>query len=307
MSLESTAFKLDKIGDWNVSLNRKLARFISKKLIRYTDWVMDERIYKRMRDMTAPLHWAWINGWLASLKKAYDEFPFKKEGLYIVTGLPGAGKSSVAAEIMHRMFLATGKGSYINTAIEVPRVDENNFRKYTLHPRYEITDFFDEGKIVAYPNHYLFAALHIDEAHRIWQYRVNNSNEYMNSFKGFMEYAVGVRQYIGHIFAYTQMDKVDVQMMTLAEAIVDVQVKKGFDYEYWRETGEFRITILGWDLVFHKVVTNGSGGYTKAEYKRVFLKRTMDLKYFDSYNLRQELKGEKMDNRYQNSIKEVRA
>lgn len=303
---ESTALKIDAIGDWNVTINRKIARWISKKLIRYTDYVMDESFYKKVRDMTAPLHWAWINKWLDSIKAKYDEDPFKKEGLYIITGLPGSGKSSLAAELMHRTFVRTGKGSYINTKIEVPRVDPNTFQKYVLHPQYEFTDFFDKKKIVAYPNHYQFAALHVDEIHRILQYRLNSSGEYMDLFTGFMEYAVGVRQYIGHIFAYTQMNKVDIQMLTLAEALVEVNVRKGFDYQLWRETGKYQITILGWDLVFYKVEMSGVGGFTKYEYKRVFLERTMDLNYFNTMNLRDAAKNANFDNNYNRFIKEVR-
>ena len=62
-----------------------------------------------------------------------------------------------------------------------------------------------------------------------------------------MEYAVGVRHYIGHIFLYTQMDKVDTQLMSLgAKNFVEVQVKKGFNYDRWLDNGKFETTILGW-------------------------------------------------------------
>lgn len=302
--LEKAAFKIDKLGDWNVSINRKIARFFAKKITRYNEFVMDEKIYKKIRDLTDPLHWVWINKWLSNLKKNWDENPFKKEGLYIITGLPGSGKSSLAAELMHRDLMRTGKGSYINTKIENPRIDEITRQKYLLHPRYEFTDFFNNREIVAYPNHYKFAALHIDEIHQILQYRNNSGNEYMNLFKGFMDYVVGVRQYIGHIYAYTQMNKVDIQMLTMAEAIVEVQVKKGFDYELWRETGKMEITILGWNLIFYKPEITSSG-FTKTEYKRFFLERTMDLKYFNTMNLRDAAKSANFDNRYNNQLKEV--
>lgn len=304
MNIKSMAIKIDGFADNNVAYNRRLARSISNKLIRYTDWVMQDHIYERFRRLTKPVHWLWIWGWMERAKAAYDEDPFRRPGVYIGTGEPGSGKSSLAMEIMHRMLKKTGKGSYINTAIEIPRVDEKTFEKYIFHPRYEITDFFRDFKIADYPNQFKFAALHIDEAHRVWQYRQNQSDQYMHSFKPFMDYAVGVRHYIGHIFLYTQMDKVDTQLMSLgSNNVFDVQVKKGFDYDNWMETGLFRNTILGWDLTFYKVIQK-DGSWNKIERFKTFYKRTFDLKFFNSLNLQDGLKHVTFDNRYK--TKEVR-
>ncbi len=294
------ALKVDAFTDCHVKINRKIAHKISNWILKYNNFVMDERIYEKVRLLTKPLHWAWIGGWMQMVHNRYHEMdPFKKPGIYIITGEPGSGKSSLAMEIMHRTLIRTGKGSYINTAIEVPRVDEKTFRKYLHHPIYEITDFFDKGQIVAYPNHYLFAALHIDEAHRVWQYRENQSASYMDTFKPFMEYAVGVRHYIGHIYMYTQMEKVDTQVMSLgAKNFLEVQVKKGFNYNMWLVNGKFETTILGWNLLFYNMISNGSGGWTRYDTKTVFLPRTFDLEFFDTYNLRAMLKDVKFDNRY---------
>lgn len=298
-TVKKLAIKVDAFTDAYNKFNRKIARKIANLILKYNNWVMDEKIYANIRKLTKPLHWAWIGGWLKWVKDSYYEMdPFKKPGIYIITGEPGSGKSSLAMEIMHRTLLRTGKGSYINTAIEVPRIDEKTYRLYLHHPLFEITDFFDKGKIVAYPNHFKFAAMHIDEAHRVWQYRENQSNSYMDTFKPFMEYAVGVRHYIGHIYIYTQMEKVDTQLMSLgANNILDVQVKKGFDYNLWLENGKFETTILGWNLTFFKA-TASSGGWNKTPVKTIFLPRTFDLKYFDTFNLRKGLKDVKFDNRY---------
>lgn len=299
-TIKKLALKVDALSDKNYKLNRKIAKGFSNLILSYNDFIMDERIYEPVRKLTKPLHWLWIGGWLASIKRGYDNDPFKKPGIYVVTGEPGSGKSSLAMEIMNRTLRRTGKGSYINTAIEVPRVDDKTFRLYLHHPRFEITDFFNNGEIVAYPNHYQFAGLHIDEAHMVWQYRVNQSEDYMKTFKPFMEYAVGVRHYIGHIFLYTQMDKVDTQLMSLgAKNFVEVQVKKGFNYDRWLDNGKFETTILGWDLTFYDMVSNGSGGWTRSNKYSVFLPRTFDLAYFDTYNLRAKLGEVKFDNRYQ--------
>lgn len=299
------ALKIDRISDFNVNLNKRIARGISKTLIRYSDWVMQDHIYSKVRQLTKPLHWSWINAWLDSIKASYNNDPFKEQGVYIVTGEPGSGKSSLAFEIMHRVYQKTGKGSYINTAIEVPRVDENTFQKYVINPRYQLTDFFNNGDIIMWPNEWAFGGFHIDEAHQVLQYRENQTTEYMKIFKGLIKYGVGIRHYIGHMFVYTQMDKVDTQLMALAQdgKILEVKVKKGFDYNYWMETGKFQITILGWDLTFYKAKLQ-NGSWIKTPIFTTFYERTFDLKYFDTYNLKGARKDALFDNRYK--VKEVR-
>lgn len=300
---ENMALKIDDLGRKQDNFLRKITNKVINGLNAYSDFVLDEKVYAPIRKMTKPLHWTWIKGYLESLKKEQDEWPFKKPGVYICVGGPGAGKSSFAMQFAQYILDTTGKGSYINTAIELPRTDENG-RRYKYHPQYEITDFFDDGEIKVYPNQYLYGSLQIDEAHRVWQYRENQSSEYMRSFKGFMSYAVGVRHYIKYIFLYTQMEKVDTQIMSLSEKLFEIAVDKGFDYEHWMKTGQFKVTILGWWLQFFKLVSNGMGGHTRIQLDRVYIKRTFDLDYFNTYNLRDELKGKKMDNRY--NVKEVR-
>lgn len=293
--LEKIALKIVKIDKKITAVNRKIAGIFARGIMKYNDRVLQEDIYSKFRKSTAPFHWSWINKWVANLFKDTEAWPFTKPGLYICVGEPGAGKSSLMAEIAHRMYLKTGKGSYINTAMEKPRTCDLTGRRYVLHPRYDISDFFWDRKIVLWPNQYLYCALHVDEAHIVWNPRENNSNFYNNTFIPFMRYAVGVRHYIGHMFMYTQMDKVDTQANQLGqENMFTVQVKKGFDYPHWLDTGEFRYTILGWDIDFFYF----TGGGDKNIYKSVYIERTFNLDYFDTYNLREELKNAKMDNRF---------
>ena len=123
----------------------------------------------------------------------------------------------------------------------------------------------------------------------------------MQTFGPFMDYAVGVRHYIGRIFIYTQMDKADTQLMSLArENILSVEKRMGFDYERWLKTGKFEITITGWDLTFKKATPNGSGGWNIKETHKVFYKRTFDMDLFDTFNLREDLVNAKFDNRHLN-------
>ena len=293
--MEKRALKISSIGDKISIFIQKLAKVNSLPLAKYSEFVLKDNIYRKIRTLTRPLHKIWIWAWLNSLYREQEQYPFNKPGVYIICGEPGAGKSSLAFEIMTRTLKKTGKGSYINTAIENPKVNSNTFQTYLYHPKYQLTDFFQKGKILKWPNQYKFSAIHIDEIHRELQYRQNQSSEYMDIFKGLMEYAVGIRHYIGHMFCYTQMDKVDTQMMSLgANNILNVQIKKGFNYRLWLETGKFEITILGWNLSFY-IATQSGGTWNKVKTHETFLKRTFCLEEFNTYNLRKNLKDVEFD------------
>lgn len=285
--------KLAKKLDSFIWYYSKILARIIKKLIKiinkYNKFIMRDDIYFTARKITKPLHWLWIFGWLAKLKQKIEQ-PFTKPGVYIISGEPGAGKSSLAYQIMERDRLKNNKGSYINTAIEKPRVDYEKMKYYKYHQQYEITDFFKDNKIICYPNQYDFNAMHVDESHRIWNYRNNMQSDYKESFIPFMEYAVGVRHYIGRIFLYTQLDKVDTQLMSLgASNFYTVKKKLGFDYMHWYITGKFELTIKGWNIKEYVISDN-----KKKEIDSFFIDRTFDIEYFDTFNLRKDLDYSKM-------------
>lgn len=293
--MEELAHNIVNFSDKILNRNRKVAGKIARGLIKYSDYVLDENIYWHFRNKTAPWHWLWINSYLNSLKKQIDVWPFEEPGFYIGVGAPGAGKSSLMFEIMHRFRVKTGKGSYVNVNVEKPRTCEKTGRQYIYNPMYEMSDFFGDKGIHTYPNQYQFATLQIDEIIREWNRRMNSSNKYNETFMGFMKYAPGVRHFIGHIFGWSQLAEVDSQMLSLgADKMFEVKCRKGFDYDWWLLTGEWNYTILGWHIQFFTL--NKSGVRLDTDYH--YIQRTCDLRYFDSLNLRQELEGAKMDNRY---------
>lgn len=295
MNLEKTALSITDLSDKILKTNRKLASKFAKGLIKYSDYVLDEKIYWHFRNKTSPYHWLWIYSYLNSLKKEIDVWPFDEPGFYIGVGEPGGGKSSLMSEIMHRFRIKTGKGSYVNVAVEKPRTCEKTGRQYIYNPLYKMSDFFGDKGIHTFPNQYQFATFQIDEIIREWNRRNNSSNAYNTTFMGFMKYAPGVRHFIGHIFGWSQLEEVDSQMLSLgANKLFEVRVKKGFDYELWLLNGEWNYTILGWHVQFFKL--SKSGIRTDTDY--YYVKRTFDLKYFDSLNLRKELDSAKIDNRF---------
>lgn len=293
--MQKAAYGIVKVSDKLGTINRGIAKAMSKGLIKYSDTVLDESIYWHFRNKTAPYHWLWINSYLSNLKKQLDEWPFAKPGLYVGVSDPGGGKSSLMSEVMWRAYVMTGKGSLVNVNVEKPRYDETSGRRYKLNALYDMKDFFNDKDIKIYPNQYQFATMQVDEAHRLWNRRYNSSNDYNSTFGGFMKYAVGVRHFIGQIFMWTQLEEVDTQINSLAaNNFFEVEVKKGFDYDYWLLTGEWNNTILGWHVQFFKLSKTGVRTDTHYHY----IKRTFDINYFDSLNLQEELKQAKIDNRH---------
>lgn len=293
--IEKISNKIIKLNDAVIKGNRKIASKLSKGLIKYSDAVLDESIYFNFRNKTAPFHWLWINSYMNSLKKKSSDWPFKDPGLYIGAGGPGAGKSSLMSEIMWRLYVETGKGSYVNVKVEKPRLDLKTGRRFILNPIYEMSDFFDDKKIKVYPNQYNFASLQVDEAHRLWNRRYNMSGDYNKTFGGFMSYSVGVRHFIKYIFLWTQLEEVDTQLHSLGKHnLFEPRVDKGFDYEHWLQTGEWNYTILGWHVQFFEITASGN----RIDKDYYYIKRTFDLDYFDSLNLQEELQAAKIDNKH---------
>jgi hypothetical protein len=136
--------------------------------------------------------------------------------------------------------------------------------------------------MVQKPNHYIASSLVIDEGHRILNYRENGSTEYNDKFKPFMDYAVLVRKFINLIYFSTQMGKVDIQLMSLAQSITQPRVDIGFDYPDWLlETGAFRVKILGFYIDQFGLDINGEK--TQKPIKSFYIKNEWaDFDFFDT-------------------------
>jgi hydroxymethylpyrimidine pyrophosphatase-like HAD family hydrolase len=294
MDIKKIADNIDALSTTNRKFNQKLTNRLVPLIKRYNKLMMSEDVYQRARVLTKPLNKIWVNSWLNSLSKHIDDNPFKEPGVYIGTGGTGAGKSSLAFELMERWRLKTGKGSYVTTKLEKPRFDERVGRHYVYHNLKPLNYFFHK-KIKVRPNHHKYASMQIDEAHFDLNYRKNGSNEYNDIFIPLQKYAIGVRHTIKYIFLWTQMRKVDTQLMALAKKVFDVQVHKGFNYQEWMENGVFKITILGWWVTFYKLIPNGNNSFNRYEVGKYYIERTCDLTYFDTFNLENSMNDIPMD------------
>lgn len=208
--------------------------------------IVDNPFFKLVRYLTFPSHFIWIIAYLLLRLHKEDTLLYDKPGVHIIVGPPGCGKSSLMYMLAERLREKTGKPALINSDLEKPRLSEEGGYKFKYHMVYNFTQFWRDRKMVEMPNHHIASSLHIDEGHRILNYRENGSTEYNDKFKPFMDYAVLVRKYIGKIYFSTQMGKVDIQLMHLAQSLTQPRVDIGFDYPDWiKETGAFRFRIKG--------------------------------------------------------------
>jgi|GEM_PF-2165724 len=238
--------------------------------------------YKRIRFVTFPWHWIWIIAWMISKLKENKPFLFDKPGVHIVIGPPGCGKSSFVFMLMERIYMLFHKTCYINAANEKPRLSEDGLYKYLRYILYEFTQFWANRRTLETPNHKIAEALVIEEGHRILNYRENGTTEYNDKFIPFIKYAVLVRKYIKRIFFITQMGKVDTQLMSLAQTIVQPRIDIGFDYQDWMvETGAFRFTILGFYVDIFSLDANGEKSQKPTS--SIYIKNEWaDFDYFDT-------------------------
>lgn len=292
LKLEHFADKIDRLYttmgnllQWCVDSVLSLGDFMVKLLSTTKDAsnkIIDNEIYKRFRILTFPWHFLWILSYLLSRLKQDAKLIYDKPGVHIIIGPPGCGKSSLLFMLIERLRMLFGKASFINSDFEKARLSEDKQYKFRYHFLYKFTDFWRDRKMIQKPNHYIASSLVIDEGHRILNYRENGSTEYNDKFKPFMDYAVLVRKFINLIYFSTQMGKVDIQLMSLAQSITQPRVDIGFDYPDWLlETGAFRVKILGFYIDQYGLDINGEK--TQKPIKSFYIKNEWaDFDYFDT-------------------------
>lgn len=262
------------------------------------DWInkfKDPFYYKKIRYLTFPWHLIWILFWKYTLS-GVQKTPFDKDGVMIIKGAPGSGKSSLAYEIAERSRILYNKPFYINTKLEKPRFSQKYSCRYVYHNVYDFSDFWRDRRMVKQPNHFIYGGMIIDEAHKLLNYRLNGTSDYNDKFMPFVDYAVLVRQKIKKIILLTQMDKVDIQLMQLAIFTCVPRIDIGFDYPDWLvETGIFRLNILGWYLDFYSVKTEGPN-IIETLVESIYMKNQYaDMDYFDTYSMAGEFEHLPMD------------
>lgn len=247
----------------------------------------ESKFYKRIRFITFPWHWIWIWTYMIIKKTKYDHILLDEPGFHVIGGNTGDGKTSLANEYIERSIALFNKPWYVNSDFELPRYNED-FKAYVKRHRYiEFEDVWSDWKMHIQLNKYKFGGYVIDEIHRIFDYRLNQTNEYMSKFKPFRDYCVLIRKHIGRIIGITQMNKLDIQLMQLVKYWHKPKIDIGFDYEDWMlETGAFRFKPLGWKIQTFTVDLSDSSSTQLVPYKKWYLKQEFaDFDYFNTYAL----------------------
>lgn len=263
--------------------------------VNYSKFILSETFYKKARYLTFPWHWIVIVAWILT-RNQVKRIPFDEPGVQILSGGPGAGKTSCAYEIIERDRYINHKPWYINTPFEKPRIDKEAGIKFRYHPLFNFEDFWSERKTHKIPNHIRYGGMVIDEIHRILNPRYNNTTDYNDKYEPFSDYAVVIRHYIKRIIATTQMNRVDIQLEQLARFFHRVRIDIGFDYEDWLvDTGIFRFKPLGWYVETFTVDASGRDSI-KVPYKSwYFPQQYANMDYYDTYSMSGAYNHIKMD------------
>lgn len=294
---EKISFIIDKLNNWLVMAQDIIASSVDAVGKIIADFSLRDGVYKVLRIASFPWHFLIILAWIR-IKRASMVKPliFDKPGLHIIFGVPGSGKSSLAFELIERIRTGTKmKPSYINYPFEKTRLSEDQTYYFKYHQVYDVREFFNNNIVQKVFNHKMFGSVVIDEAHSVFQPRNNRKSEYNESFLPLIEYTTKIRQYIGHMFALTQMGKMDIQFMMLATTLCEVEIDIGFNYPDWLlKDGRFRFKPLGWRIKQYKI--DNFGNFNHKPINKFYIKNKFgDLDYFDTYATRNDYSHVQMD------------
>jgi len=289
---------MKKLGDFYVKLlnitsntSYKIINFFSLIgcwIFKYLMCFPGLLLYDFLRKITPPFHKLWITAWKFITFGRKQKEPLDEHGIHLGVALMGGGKTSLAYQKAEDYRLKYGKSMYINSPFEKRRYDEIGGYEYTYHKLFKDSDFFANSKVRARPDYRHFCGFIFDEELKNNNHRNNKSREYNERFLGRNELFYSMRHFrMNYILVFSQLDKIDNQALGLVKYYHEIQVKKGVDYQDWKRTGKFEITILGWEIDTYKF-ERMNGEYKKKFYKRWFKQRTCDLNYYDTLALSRE-------------------
>lgn len=241
--------------------------------------------FKRARFLAYPwsrIIWVWI--YKKSKQNNVERILTDMDGFHVIGGNTGAGKSSLAFELAERDRILLGKPWYFNTEIEKARFNEDLKAYIRYHKFIPFHKVWSGFKMHLQLNKKYYSAYLIDELHRIFDYRQNQTIEYLASFEPFRDYAVVSRKHIGRIIGITQMDRLDIQLMYLVKYWHKPRIDVGFDVPDWmHKTGLFRFKPIGWHITSYTVDTSDPYNMLKEHSKWYLPNEFADFDYFDTY------------------------
>lgn len=261
-----------------------------------------EKLQFIMRASTAPLNWPFFR-WLVKRFKSKSSIPFiEHPGIHYIYALPGGGKTSLSYDLIEEERLNTGYGSYVNTAMEMPRYDELKDVFYKYHSEFEIEDYFgskeytDAEGNVRYKIQQLkrfdrrFPIIVFDELLSWLNHRVNNTKDYLQIFIALIQFLAQRRhRHIKKVYFLNQLDTTDIQLMSVFNYVHEVKIDLDIPYIEWIKTGKLDLHIMGWWIDTYKF---NSVGKKSADNKYLvqthYRKKTADFDYFESLSQQEE-------------------
>lgn len=246
-----------------------------------------ESTYYIGRQMTRPLHYIWIWGWLLRIKQKDTTPPIFETGAHFIYGLPKAGKSTMTYHAMMDYAFQTGKTSYTTEQMELPRTNLDG-EQYFYHQVFEPSDFFEDGEQTHgfdYDKNFIV----YEEMLTKYNARNNNQKSY-NSEVIPMIGSMGTQRHQGIDLFYfiSQQPKADTQIMNMLAGYHEPRIRKVFDYQKWLKTGKFSFKIKGWWITSSKIIRTGSDSYRIKRDKRWFYENKYEehFEYFNRLNMK---------------------
>lgn len=242
-----------------------------------------------VRIMTFPFHRLWILAWMEIIYKGgKNAIPFPK-GMKYIQSEQGGGKSSFMYHFTKWFYAESGKGSYINVPMEIPKFDYDQ-KLYVENYLYNLDDFFENGTMKYRFETEKYSCVIVDEFQQENSYRRNKTSAYLERMEGMEKFMTGLRhQDIDHVWIASQLNKNDITVMQLLTGYYSVKVKKGFDYKQWLKDGKFRVTILGWWMT-QKHIDTQTGVVKLTNGKKFYVPRKYDLDDFETFNKKYQYK-----------------
>lgn len=292
--------RLDIIDSYFAKVLDPIADFIQRafNLVESALFNLGKQIlkyYKQARYITIPFHWLWIWLWQYFYSNKDLKEPTNEVGVHYVSALAGQGKSTFLWQKMNDYAKMTGKCSYVTTAMEKLKYDDDG-NAYVHHIQFRPEDFFgpigDESKLGYQKkrfNNDLACAIVYDEMHVLNNNRLNSTRENKQVFIPMISSFVMQRHFgFNWILIASQQPRNDNQIMNILVGYHQVRIKKGFVYKDWLKDGLFTRRIKGWSVKTFNVKATESSLQLVSR-KRWFKKATVSFDDFESLNMKNAL------------------
>lgn len=228
------------------------------------------------------------------IKRKFDTNILFADGVHFFVALQGGGKSTLAFELIERLRIKTGKGSYVNADFELPKQDQITKKYYTWHTRFNLLDFFNiqETEINSIKVSQLkrfnrnFDNIVLDEWLTEMNHRLNKTKGYNNIFMGLISMIAEMRhQRIRRIYVLSQIDNTDTQLLSMFKYQHEIQIHLDISYSDWVSTGSLSNHIKGWHVwTYGNKRNRKKQSNEKFLIKKQYIEKTADFTSFDTYS-----------------------